>query len=120
MADDKVRASSSSSSLFTLNLPNGLEWRNWEGCRRHSEKWLRTCREGKPWQPQAGKGTGQEQAKREGDNVPQIKEQADKDGWHRDGAVGWLETIFTSVCLRVHTEGRSAALRSAGTHTHTH
>lgn len=25
MADDKVRASSSSSSLFTLNLPNGLK-----------------------------------------------------------------------------------------------
>lgn len=25
MAEDKVRASSSSSSLFTLNLPNGLQ-----------------------------------------------------------------------------------------------
>jgi len=25
IAEDKVRASSSSSSLFTLNLPNGLE-----------------------------------------------------------------------------------------------
>lgn len=35
IADDKVRASSSSSSLFTLNLPNGLEGKkNWEVCRR--------------------------------------------------------------------------------------
>lgn len=34
IAEDKVRASSSSSSLFTLNLPNGLVGNNWEGCRR--------------------------------------------------------------------------------------
>lgn len=33
MADDKVRASSSSSSLFTLNLPNGL----WEEIGRVAE-----------------------------------------------------------------------------------
>lgn len=33
MAEDKVRASSSSSSLFTLNLPNGLEEGDHRGCR---------------------------------------------------------------------------------------
>lgn len=30
IADDKVRASSSSSSLFTLNLPNGLKGKHQE------------------------------------------------------------------------------------------
>ena len=42
MADDKVRASSSSSSLFTLNLPNGLEEREQIG--RVAEKHVRHLR----------------------------------------------------------------------------
>lgn len=38
MADDKVRASSSSSSLFTLNLPNGLEEGDHKGCIMGNER----------------------------------------------------------------------------------
>lgn len=50
MADDKVRASSSSSSLFTLNLPNGLGGGEREQIGRVAEKHVshrRTNRRGK-------------------------------------------------------------------------
>jgi len=59
MADDKVRASSSSSSLFTLNLPNGLggERTDREGSRETREPSQDQPQRGKPWQqPQAGRG----------------------------------------------------------------
>lgn len=65
IADDRVRASSSSSSLFTLNLPNGLGGKVGRVVGDKMRNRHQPVGKGKPWRPQAGRGTKHERAKQE-------------------------------------------------------
>lgn len=66
MADDKVRASSSSSSLLTLNLPKGLQEKQRLGCVRCRQPLRKTVPEKNRGGLRAkGEGTQRERAKPE-------------------------------------------------------
>lgn len=115
MADDKVRASSSSSSLFTLNLPNGLEGKNWEDCRRQNEKWLRSCRKENPGDPRQGRELNMCKQSKERDTIHRTKK--DKDSG--TGAERW-DVWSQSSPLSVFVSTPREDLQCSGTHVHTH
>lgn len=114
IADDKVRASSSSSSLFTLNLPNGLRERNWEGCGRKKVR--------NPQEPVLEENPGNLRQGRELKNERgevrgrKTQEENGQRQLRRDRAVGWLP-IFTCV---VFESTPREDLQCVGLYVHSH